>query len=358
MKLLQLIILIIIISISSLKSQKTDFEKILTGHGSTVLCLDLDSRGKYLCSGSYDTDVILWDYESGELLKKYSKHSAAIRKIKVSPDNKYIACGSVDNNINARGSTINCLSLLDSESFELLESLSIEPDRYKRFGFIPELDDSTANGVSKISFNSNSNKLAVVTKRGDLFIWDLKNGYTRSDWWFGNTKHKLLNISPEWNYVVCSERKRRMVDSCFYFMSMDENEIVAIFDNPRKTVTGVYFSNDLKTVASIGGNRIKRNEIYLWDIETTKLKHTLISHDNVIRSIDFSGNDKYLASVGEDNLINLWNAVTGKLIVTITEDNNMELTSVLFSHDDNYLVTGSQDMTIKYWNISNLISNY
>jgi WD40 repeat protein len=125
MNILQLVILIIILSSSHVKSQITDFEKILCGHKATVLCLGIDTRGTYLCSGSYDTDIILWDYKSGDLLKKYSSHSAAIRKIKVSPDNKYIACGSVDNNINARGSTINCVSLLDFESFKLLKSLSI-----------------------------------------------------------------------------------------------------------------------------------------------------------------------------------------------------------------------------------------
>ncbi|MBE0649952.1 MAG: hypothetical protein IH595_03825 [Bacteroidales bacterium] len=101
-------------------------------------------------------------------------------------------------------------------------------------------------------------------------------------------------------------------------------------------------------------------------------KSTVLSRDNdkggkylcpgsydtdVIRSIDFSSDDKFLASAGEDNLINLWNAMTGELMATFTEDNNKELISVLFSHDDKYLITGSQDKTIKYWNISNLINN-
>ena len=148
-----------------------------------------------------------------------------------------------------------------------------------------------------------------------------------------------------------------MVDSSFYFMSFDSNEIIDAFDAPGKAVRGVYFSNDLKTLASIGGNRIKRNEIYLWDIRTKKLKYTLIGHSIVIRSIDFSSDDKYLVSVGEDNLINLWNASTGVLISTFTEDNRKELTSVLFSHDDKFLITGSQDMTIKYWNVQDLINN-
>jgi WD40 repeat protein len=83
----------------------------------------------------------------------------------------------------------------------------------------------------------------------------------------------------------------------------------------------------------------------------------LIGHKNVIRSIDFSSDDKFMVSVAEDNLINLWNVLTGELIGTFTEDNNKELTSVLFSYDDRYLITGSQDKTIKYWDINKLTNN-
>jgi WD40 repeat protein len=69
----------------------------------------------------------------------------------------------------------------------------------------------------------------------------------------------------------------------------------------------------------------------------------------VVRSIAFSNNDNYLASAGEYNLFNLWNIQTGKLIISFSENNNKELTSVLFSPDQKYLISASQDKTIKYW---------
>jgi WD40 repeat protein len=60
MKTLQLIILIFLLS-GFVKAQKHGYEKILHGHKATVLSLENDKEGKYLCSGSYDTDLILWD---------------------------------------------------------------------------------------------------------------------------------------------------------------------------------------------------------------------------------------------------------------------------------------------------------
>ena len=355
MKILQLNLLILLIMSNLAFAQTSNYEKVLVGHDYTVLCLDTDASGKYLVSGSYDTDIILWDFSTGKQLKKYQGHKSGIWNIEISPDNKYVASNSRDNNLLAKGSSINCLSVLDLKTLETIKLLSIKPDRYKTLRFIPEMDDSTANGISKISFKPDGSKIAAITRSGDLFIWDIDNDFNQSILNYSKTQHELLDISPDWEYLVCCERKRTMVDSCFYFLSIKDNKAIAKFDNPQKTIIGVYFSNNSNYIASIGGDRIKRNEIYIWDIGSQELIMTLKGHSNVIRSLDFSENDKYLVSVGEDNLINLWNILTGKLVISFTENNKKELTSVIFSADDSYLITGSQDKTIKYWNIADLI---
>lgn len=345
--------LIILLSVGCAKTPDSKFAKVLLGHESAVLCLDNDRGGRYLCSGSYDNSVILWDYDSGKLIKRYSGSTGGIWSVRLSPDSKYLAWGSWDNNINARGSNVNCVSLLDLSTLKIIRSFTIEPARYKTHAFIPELDDSTSNGINKISFNPESTRLAVVTNRGDLFIWDLDDDYKKSEFLFGDTEHKLIDISPDWSYLVCTENRRRMVDSCFYFMTTGQN-VIARFDTPSKTFIDVFFSNDQRIIATIGGNRITRNEIYLWDTGNRKLLHTLTGHRNVIRSMDFSSDDRFLVSASEDNLVNLWNVVSGELIATFTEDNNKELTSVLFSNDDRYLITGSQDKSVKYLDIHSL----
>jgi WD40 repeat protein len=352
MKKLHLIILLLVFCVS-LEAQNTVFYKALNGHLATVLSLAIDTNGQYLCSGSYDTDVFLWNAKSGELLQKYDGLSAGVWNVAFSLDKQYIACASWDNNTNAKGSSQNCIAVLKCPSLSLVKQLSISPDRYKSQGVIPELDDSTSNGVSKIAFSPDGNKLAAISNRGDLFVWDLTNNFEPTEYWFSESKHKLLNITPDLKYLVCTERKRTMADSCFYLLSFDD-KIVASFNTPKEIVTDVFFSNSMKWLASVGGHRIKRNEIYLWNIETQQLERTLIGHSSVVRSIAFSSDEKLMASVAEDNLINLWNVTTGELLATFTEGNEKELTSVVFSGDDKFLICGSQDKTIKYWDISEL----
>lgn len=337
------------------ESQIVNQDKTLNGHEYTVLCLDIDKTGKYLVSGSYDTRVILWDYREGKQLNTFQGHHAGVWDVKISPDSKYVASGSWDNNTKAVGSSFHCLNILDLKSLKLIKSLSVEPDRYTTCAFIPELDRFEANGIRKIYFNGDASKVAAISRGGAIFIWDIHDNFNRTCYNFIDTNHELLSLSPCWEYIVCCERKRTLVDTSFYLLKFGTNEIVANFDTPKRAVIEAYFSPDSKYIASISGDRIKRNEIDIWDVQTQKLLRTLNGHSNVVRSVAFSNNEKYIASAGEDNLVNLWNIETGKLLVRFSENNEKELTSVLFTPDQNYLISGSQDKTIKFWNIEKWI---
>jgi WD40 repeat protein len=330
--------------------------RTLKGHEYTVLCLDVDKTGSYIISGSYDTKVILWDYKTGVQVKTFSEHGSGVWSVKFSPDNKLAASGSWNNNHYAKGSSLNCLNIIDLKTLSVIKKLSIYPDRYKTLRFLPELDGSSPNGIYKIIFNTDGSKVAALSRSSDLLIWDIKDNFSETVYNLSETKHKILGLSPDWNYIACSERKRSMIDTSFYLLNFGTNEIIANFDHPKRTVIGVYFSSNSKYIASISGDRITRDEIDIWDFNTHKLLFTLKGHSNVIRSIAFSNNNKYLASTAEDNLINLWNIQTGKLIMSFTENNEKELTSVIFSPDQKYLISGSQDKTIKYWNIEEWIN--
>jgi len=356
MKTLLLILSFFIVS-SQVKCQNQKFEKILRGHDYTVLSIDRDSQGKFLVSGSYDTNLIIWDYMSGKILQKITNHNAGVWCVNISPDNKYIASGSWNNNTNANGSSEKCINIIELSTLKVINSLSIDLDRYKDFTLYPEFDRYVPNGIYNIFFNKSGEKLAALTKSGDLYVWDMFENYKKTVYEYGKTEHKILAISPDWKYIACSKRKRALIDSSFYLIGFGTNDIVTNFSIPQRSVIEIQFSHNSNYIACVSGDRIKRNEIDIWNTKNQKLVHTLIGHSNVVRSLVFSKDDRYLASVGEDNIINLWNVETGKLITSFTENNYKELTSVVFSFDEKYLISGSQDKTIKYWNIENFIVN-
>ena len=45
--------------------QSVGYEKVLKGHDRIITCFDIDQNSKYLISGSFGGDIIVWDYEDG-----------------------------------------------------------------------------------------------------------------------------------------------------------------------------------------------------------------------------------------------------------------------------------------------------
>ena len=82
-----------------------------------------------------------------------------------------------------------------------------------------------------------------------------------------------------------------------------------------------------------------------------------IGHKDEVTSVCFSSDGKYIASGSRDRTIKLWEASTGKLVMTF-EGHESEVNAVCFNPDGNYIASGSgsllgsKDNTIKLWEAS------
>ncbi|MDZ8089159.1 MAG: caspase family protein, partial [Nostoc sp. DedQUE12b] len=78
-------------------------------------------------------------------------------------------------------------------------------------------------------------------------------------------------------------------------------------------VFSVAFSPDGKTIASASAD----NTVKLWNAATGKEIITLNGHSDTVFSVAFSPDGKTIASASTDNTVKLWNAATGKEIITL-----------------------------------------
>ena len=87
------------IVIQNLRTHKQQF---LSGHNNSVSCLAVSSSGKYVASGQvtymgFKADVILWDFESRSVIKRFSLHKVKVEQVAFSPNEKYlVSLGSQD----------------------------------------------------------------------------------------------------------------------------------------------------------------------------------------------------------------------------------------------------------------------
>jgi WD40 repeat protein len=113
----------------------------------------------------------------------------------------------------------------------------------------------------------------------------------------------------------------------------------------RRTVIGVSFSPDGKTIASASDDGL----VKLWRKDGTLLK-TLGGHTANVRSVSFSPDGQMLASASYDHTVRLWRQ-DGKAIAILMGHSN-KVNSVTFSPDGEILASASADKTVKLWRTS------
>ena len=77
---------------------------------------------------------------------------------------------------------------------------------------------------------------------------------------------------------------------------------------------------------------------------------TLTGHSEVVRSVAYSPDGRYLASGSQDKTIKIWEVATGNELRTLT-GHSETVFSVAYSPDGRYLASGSADKTIKIWRV-------
>jgi WD40 repeat protein len=111
-------------------------------------------------------------------------------------------------------------------------------------------------------------------------------------------------------------------------------------------VRSVSYSPDGKTLASASGD----NMVKLWDVVTGKELNTLKGHQDGVSSVSFFPDGKTLASASLDGTVKLWDVGTGKELNTL-KGNQHRVISVSFSPDGKTLAFASIDGTVKLWDV-------
>lgn len=77
------------------------------------------------------------------------------------------------------------------------------------------------------------------------------------------------------------------------------------------------------------------------------------AHEGMTFALAFSTDGKMIASGGGDNLVRLWNAETGKQLLTLKGHEN-DVYSVAIRPDGRQVASGSKDGTVRLWDIKEI----
>lgn len=321
-------------------------------HGENISGMRINARGDMLATGSSDTTVKLWDFPSGRHLATLKGHTAHVWKLEFTHNSKYLFTSSPkdmmikmwdvekkilkcnleghtgmvramavtgDDRYLVTGSEDKTLKIWSAEDGKLVKTLQCR-DSYFEMIFSPDNSFAMVKGWSNRVAFLDMNKMEFISEvdkaHPDYIIWGISllpdgNGvsFARDGFKLWNCRTGQLINSYRKNEMECRnisvlpDGKSAVV---IHYNSPTEKYLLELVSLPELTVKGMIpepkamqksrFIENGKYLAGVGYD----NNIYLYDLEKFEARATVAVPVQRIICPDFSSDGRYLILSGID----------------------------------------------------------
>jgi len=285
----------------------------INAHNNRVTTLSFSPDGKLLASGSDDSSIRIWDFQTETLLQTLQGHSSYIWGLGFSPNGQYLASASQDGHV--------LLWQKSNADFELRNDIQ-----------------GHSEGMWSIAWSGDSSKFASAG--GDqVWLFNVFDGRFIEKFDGNQAWETGMAFSPDNSQ----------------FASHTPNDSIIIWDIEKRTIVqslsspgfgDLLYSQDGKLLIFATGNSIE-----IWDSEKWSKKRTL-EIDAERLSINPDGS--LLASNAGDHinpLLCLWDVSSGKLLSQIPIQEVDAIRSIKFSPDGDFIAVASHDGKIRIFGL-------
>lgn len=306
---------------------------VLTGY-THINAVAYSPDGKTIATGgAYRKNSLqLWDTRTPKLKTTFTEHTdGTLASIKYSPD----------------GDTIAAVNLGDNT----VRLWSAETGKHKfTFKHVPEVSLQRTDreyDISAVAYSPDGQTIAAVgghykNHTGTVYLWHVQKK-KRKIIYEGPDYISAVAYSPDGKTIATGSWNRKIR----VWHTVTGEELKAISTKHKGGVESLAYSPDGNTIASAGGFRDEI--VQLWNAITGEHKAMLRGHTNTVTSVAYSPDGKTIATGSTDGTLRFWDAITEEHKATFTA--HTDIVSVAYSPDGNTIATRSTDGTVLLWDI-------
>lgn len=300
---------------------------ILEGHSDWLRAVALSPIAPLGVTASQDNTLVLWNMETGQLIRRLEGHLGAVTSVKFSHDGLSIFSGSCGA-VNRVGQCIGGEVIRwDASSGAILQ-------RYQ----------GHTNIILGLDISSDDRLLATGSDDTNVIIWDVASGAIRHTL----TRHNLR----VWDVAFTPDGERLVT------VSEDANAIVWEVESGTERLRFEYHTGPIYSVDISPSGRwvvtggASDNSLYIWAIDTGLLRSQLIGHADAVYDAIFSPDGSRILSGSHDTTLREWDVARGIELKRLT-GHHAAIRGVAYSPLNHRALSGAWDNTARYWDLDN-----
>lgn len=329
--------------------------------GSKILPLGFSADSRTLISTSNDALVQFWEADTGKLLRSIQAKEDSSRCVALSPDGKFLACGSNDG-------SVELIETRDGKSVSRMENpgtkcsfytLVFSPDN--RLLLTKQSDQKIAlwdmetrkhlrtlaeqgvwSGGDNVGFTPDSKTIVGGSGVGFIYLWDAASGKKLREMGQLDSHVSTAIVSPDGKLAAAADWKGKV--QVWDFASGKRRHS---FTGAPDGVFTLAFSPDSQTLASAGAD----HSIRVWNMASGELTREITGNNNYTYRIRFSPDGKTLAAGGQENAIRLWSVASGKEVLP-RRGHQAWLFATAISPDGKIMASAGREDAIRLWDMA------
>jgi WD40 repeat protein/DNA-binding SARP family transcriptional activator len=341
---------------------------ILPGHATVIQYMSFHPDDTYLATGSSDSTAKVWDLTTGQELFTLSGTKGFVPRLDFSPDGRHLATAGTDGTAriwNVQPEVPGEMMVIGDVPQAMDVDLSPDESKLALASFaspvtvwdmatgehLLTLGDDVHPFVYRVAFQPDGSRLATVGSEGVVRIWDAETGEAllAFEAHIGGDSGGFLEGTVDISYSPDGRRLATAgADGLAKVWDAETGEELLTLAGHTAGLHSLTYSPDGRYIVTTSDS--PDTTVKVWDAESGEEVHSFGPNPGRAVGLALSEDGRLLAAGGHNGFINVWDMMTGKLLVTMTGQSTT-IGSLAFLPDGERLISGSGEST-SIWDLA------